>query len=390
MSITHSPLFAAGFRPFFLLSGLYAGVVLPLWLALYVGVMPQFGLAPLLWHGHEMIFGFVVAAISGFLLTAVPNWTNSRPVTGAALAGLVLLWLAGRAAVLASAYLPLWLVAVVDLAYLPLLGVALAAPLIAAGRWRNIAFLFLLLLLFVGNLLVYGEVLFHWDSGIAGLHLAIMAVALIVAVVGGRIVPSFTANWLRLTGRPVMTMPLPWLERAAVLSLAAVGAAVVLIPHNILTGALALLAAVIHTIRLSRWHGLKTLTHPILWVLHLGYLALVLGLVLVAVSTVWPPLTLAVALHALTAGCFGLMILGMMSRVSLGHTGRELRVSGWIVTAYVFVAVGTVLRLIAPLFDRAQIPLLHSGGSLWALAFLIFVIVYTPILLAPRPDGRSF
>lgn len=382
--------FAAGFRPFFLFAGLQAALMLPLWLAVYVGGIDlHLPFAAAVWHGHEMIFGFAGAAVGGFLLTAVPNWTNTHHVSGRPLMVLFALWLAGRVGFTLAGVLPPLLVAVACLSYLPMLAFLLAKPLIAAGKARNIVFLPILGLFLVSDALVQAGALWGWGDPLRGIYLGMSLVLVMIAIVGGRIVPSFTQNWLRMQGRPVELSPIGWIEKGAAQgSVLLAGVLTALVPGSKAAGVVLLLAALIHLVRLSRWHGLKTLSHPILWVLHLGYLWLVIGLALLGLASFIEALPVSAAVHALTAGCIGTMVLGVMSRAALGHSGRPLDVSKATVAAYVLLSLGTALRVVAPLLPDAQMGLTHAGGSLWALAWILFVVVYFPVVTRPRADGR--
>lgn len=382
--------FAAGFRPFFLFAAVDAAVMLPLWLAAWVGGLPL-GVAytASVWHGHEMVFGFAGAAVGGFLLTAVPNWTNTHHVSGKPLMGLFAAWLAGRVAFSLGGLLPPLLVAAVDLLYLPLLAALVGGPLLKAGKARNIAFLPILGVFWLSNLLVHLGIALGWGEPMTGVYGGIAVLLVMIAVVGGRIVPSFTQSWLRMQGRPVEVTPIPWVEKwgAAASVVVAAGLAAVA-PTSPAAGVALLAAAAIHLARMSRWHGWRTLSNPILWILHLGYLWLVVGLALLGLSSFWDALPPSAAVHALTAGCVATMILGVMSRAALGHSGRPLEVSPLTVAAYVLLSVGAALRVAAPLFVDAQVAFTHAGGSLWALAWLLFIVVYAPIVLRPRADGR--
>ncbi|MBR9970491.1 NnrS family protein [Magnetospirillum sulfuroxidans] len=382
--------FAGGFRPFFLFTALQAFLSLPLWLAVYVGgVSLDLPFAAALWHGHEMVFGFAGAAIAGFLLTAVPNWTNSHHISGKPLMLLFFLWLAGRLAFTLSGFLPAVLVALVDLSFLPLLAMMMARPLLSAGKWRNIAFLPILALFTLANLSVHLHILFGLGDGMTGVYAGLTMVLTMIAIVGGRIIPSFTQNWLRMQGHAIEVTPLAWLEKGGAVGSVVVGMVLAMAaPTSILAGIVLLLAASIHALRLGRWHGAKTAKSPILWVLHVGYGWLVLGLALLGSSSFFPALPMSAALHALTAGCVGTMIMAVMSRAALGHSGRQLLVSPLIVVAYVLLSLGALLRVVAPILSDAQMALTHAGGSLWALAWGLFVWVYFPILTRPRADGR--
>jgi uncharacterized protein involved in response to NO len=383
--------FAAGFRPFFLFTALQAMVALPLWLAVYVAAVPlNLPFADAYWHGHEMMFGFAAAAIAGFLLTAVPNWTGSRPVSGLPLIALFAIWCLGRIAVTASGYLPLPLVALIDLAYLPVLMVLVGRPLVAAKKIRNLAFIPILGLFWLFNVAFYAHALWSVGDALVALYGAMTVILSLIVIIGGRVIPSFTQNWLHMQGRARYDVSgYPWIERGgAIASLVIAMLLVSLWPDSVVSGMALLVAALIQGLRMSRWHGWRTAANPIVWILHVGYGWLVVGLVLMAISCFTPALPISSSIHAMTAGAIASMIMAIMSRASLGHSGRPLKVGKAMIWAYSLLSVGTILRLIAPLFPTALIPLTHSGGSLWSLAWLIFAIVYWPILTRPRLDGR--
>jgi len=378
-----SVFFASGFRPFFLFSALWALVAVPLWLAVNGAVVDlPIRFPAVVWHGHEMVFGFAGAAIGGFLLTAVPNWTDGTTVSGRPLMLLFALWLAGRVVMLTSGLLPLAVVAVVELSYLPVLAVMLAGPLLRARKMRNIAFLPILAALWLCDAWVMA-------GGAEAVRVAIVVVLVMIAVVGGRIVPSFTANWLRMQGRPVEVRSFAWVEKGgAAASVAVAGLLSVALPDSPVTAAALFAAAAIHGLRLSGWHGLKALGNPLLWVMHLGYAWLVLGLALSGLACLWPALPATAALHALTAGCAATMVIAVMSRAALGHSGRPLEASRLTVLAFVLVSLGALFRVAAPLAGEAVTTVIHVGGCLWALAWLLFAVVHLPIVLRPRADGR--
>ena len=385
--------FAAGFRPFFLFAGIDAALMVPLWLAVQLGwVDLGTDYAPMLWHGHEMLFGFVGAAIGGFLLTAVPNWTDGRILGGPKLIALFVAWLAGRAAFLLAGSLPPLVVAVADLAYLPGLAFLLGAQLIEAKKWRNMVFLVVL------GLLWGTDIVFHFGDRLMALHAGITLVMVMIAVVGGRIIPSFTQTWLMMNGTPHEPRRISFIEKGgAPLSILVAGVVMTALPGSVPAGIAMLAAAALHGFRLLGWHGVKTYPNPILWVLHVGYLWLVVGLALWGLSCllpVLPPLAAlpvlppsaalpvlppSAAMHALTAGSMSTMIMGVMSRAMLGHSGRPLTTSPMMVAAYVLVSVGALLRVVGQTM---------AGGTLWSVAWLLFVIVAFPIVVRPRADGK--
>ncbi len=385
---TVPPLFRAGFRPFFLLAGLQAALMVPAWLLLWLG---GHGMAlsypPVLWHAHEMLFGFAGAAVAGFLLTAVPNWTGAPPLKGRPLMALTGLWLAARIAFDLGGLLPPSVAAVLAIAFLPCLALSLAGPLLAAGKPRNLVFLPILGLLTAAEGLVLAEMQGWGSLGRNGLLLGVFILLLMIAVIGGRIIPGFTANGLRPLGRVVTPKSHPRLEKAAIGSLALAGLAWTVAPDgDSLAGGLALAAAALNAARLPGWYGWKTAPVPLLWVLHLGFAWLPLGLLLLGLSCFLPAVPMQAALHGLTTGCIGLMVVGVMSRAALGHSGRALRPHRLTVVAYGSIALAGLIRTLGPLVDPDQALLL--SGLAWSLGFALYAAVYAPICLAPRPDGR--
>ena len=382
-------LLAFGFRPFFLLAGLAGALTPPVFLAAYTGLIDaDFGGPVTYWHGHEMIFGFVVAAVAGFLFTALANWTGRAPVRGATLGILVGLWLAGRAAMALAGVLPAALVAVVDLALLPALAVLVLRELIRGRNRRNLPFPVLLMVLFAANLLFHLERLGIAETARPGLYLAVHVIALLIAIVGGRVVPAFTTAALRRAGRDACLRSPPWLERAAIATVAAVAVAELADPGGAAAGALALAAALLLAARLSGWRGLATLDQPILWVLHLGYGWLAVGFALKAAADLGGWLPPSAALHALTAGAAGTMILGVMTRAALGHTGRSLATPPAIVVAYGLISVGAALRVAEPVLAAPSVVILSASALIWAGGFAIFTVLYWPVLTRPRVGGR--
>ncbi|MDJ1158207.1 NnrS family protein [Chelatococcus sp. SYSU_G07232] len=377
------------FRPFFLAAGLSAVALVGLWLAAWVGGA-DLPLPPSLWHAHEMLYGFAGAAIAGFLLTAVPNWTGCARLRGLPLAGLAGLWLAGRLALAPGSIVPPEVAALVDVAFLPALGVVLAVPLLRAGAWRNIAFLLLLGVLTLANAAVHLDRL-GWAVGVGmtGIGLALDVVLLLVVVIGGRIVPAFTRNVLPPARADLWPISHPILERLAILSVVAMALGELVAPAALATGALAAFAAAVHGLRLALWKGWSAAGRPILWILHVGYLWVPVALGLKAVWLLSGAPWAAAWQHALTVGAFGTMILAVMSRASLGHSGRPLAVSRATVAAYLLVMVAAAARVTAPLAGTWYRETICLAGFAWVAGFLLFLAVYVPILLAPRVDGRE-
>lgn len=380
-------LFRAGFRPFFLAAGIEAALMVPAWLVIWLGGH-DFALSypPMLWHAHEMLFGFASAAVAGFLLTAAPNWAGAPPLRGRPLMALAGLWLAGRLAFDLGGTLPPAVAAALSLLFLPALACSLAGPLLAAGKIRNLIFLPILGALTIAQALVLAEMLGWADWGRNGLFLGIFILLMMIAIIGGRIIPGFTANGLRQQGVTVTPKSYPILEKAAIVTLALTGLAWTLLPDSPLAGALALVAATLNAARLPGWHGMKTLRVPLLWVLHLGFAWLPLGLALLGLSCFTAGVPPQAALHGLTIGCIATMILGVMSRAALGHSGRPLAPSRMTVAAYILVALAALVRTAGPL--AAPDLALMLSALLWSTGFVLYVLAYAPICLAPRTDGR--
>jgi uncharacterized protein involved in response to NO len=365
---SQAPVLSVGFRPFFLLSALWAALAVPVWLTAYVhGYAPRADLPAMFWHAHEMVYGFGFAAVAGFMLTAIPNWTGRVPVRGVGLAVLALLWLAGRVALLLPA-----MFAIVDLAFGIALMAVVARELIAGRNWRNLPMLAAL------GLLVAGNVLFHLGID-PTCRLGIATLLMLIALVGGRIVPSFTRNWLAKRG-PGTRLPAPEsvLDRVALLvTLVALGAWV----SGIATWPAAIAGAALAA-RLARWRGLSTASEPLLFILHAGYAWLAVGLILLGLE-IQPQ----AALHALTVGAIGTMTLAVMTRASLGHTGRALTADAATVAIYVLVTLAALMRVLSPLAGPHAVLVTSFAGLAWTAAFATFAFHYGRMLV--RASGSS-
>ncbi|HVA35195.1 MAG TPA: NnrS family protein [Stellaceae bacterium] len=384
-------LLSAGFRPFFLLSATWAALAVPLWLAFLAGAgtVPTL-LPPPIWHAHEMVFGYAAATVAGFLLTAIPNWTGRMPLQGGPLAALVGLWIAGRVAEFVSARIGAPAAAVLDLSFPVAFLVAVAREIVAGRNWRNLPMVAALTLLLVGNSLVHLEALGWAETGELGNRLGIATLLMLITLVGGRIVPSFTRNWLT-KNLPGAATPASfgWIDRAALLTTALALADWVAVPAAPWTPWVELIAALALGMRLVRWRGAGAWREPLLWVLHLGYGWLALGFLLLAVNGIMPLVPATAALHALTVGAIGTMTLGVMTRASLGHTGRPLVAGSGTTTIYALVTVAALLRLLAPLAGADYLLLLSLAGAAWSGAFGLFVFLYGRPLATPRVSGAA-
>jgi len=380
-----------GFRPFFLAAGLWSMFAMALWLALLAGrlSLPSL-LDPVAWHAHEMIFGYAAAAVAGFLLTAVPNWTGRLPVRGAPLAGLAGLWVLGRASVAASALIGAPLAALFDLAFPVLFFLLVGREILAGKSGKNLLMVALLALLVAGNAAMHLQALGGPATGPYGQRLGVAALVFLITVIGGRIAPSFTRNWLAKRGPGRMPGAFGAFDRVALLVTAAALLAWVAAPDTAPTAWLSLAAGLALALRLSRWCGWRTAAEPLLLVLHLGYAWLPVGFALVAASHVAALLPASAALHALTAGAIGTMTLAVMIRATLGHSGRPLTAGGGTVTIFALITLATVLRIAgAVAAGDAGGGLLLASGVVWIGGFGLFVGLYGPIMLRPTRDAGS-
>jgi uncharacterized protein involved in response to NO len=364
-----------GFRLFFPAAGVWALAAVAIWLAAFQGHLSlPTGFSPVAWHAHEMIFGFVPAAIAGFLLTAMPNWTGRRPIQGLHLAILFALWLAGRAAVGTSALVGTGVAAVVDLAFLAALFGTVLREIVAGKNWRNLPITVFLAVLFAANALTHLEAVGLATTGVAGQRLGIAVVVLLISLIGGRIVPSFTRNWLRLHGATRMPAEHGVLDGASIAILFVALTAWVVVPQNPATGIGLIVAAALALLRLARWQGQQTFREPLLWSLHLGYAWVPVGILLLGAGPFVPALPASAGVHALTAGAIGSMTLAVMTRATLGHSGRALSADRWTAAIYLFVAAAAALRVAAPLLAEAYLPLLWTSAAAWMAAFGIFAL----------------
>lgn len=391
----HSPpplaLLGLGFRPFFLSAGIAALLFLPLWIVFYhhPAMIPAhwYYPAPVFWHGHEMLWGYTVAVISGFLLTAVGNWTGTVVIQGWGLAGLALLWWAGRLVIFLP--LPPALIAIVDVSFIPVLIAVLARPLIQKKNYAQIPILIVLLLLAVANGLFHAQLL-GWttDSARLAQHGAIYGVMLLIVIIGGRVMPFFTERGLPASAQ-YQARQWPWLERILIPFTALSLFSLLLWPQTAWPGYLVLLTALAQTVRWTGWYHAAVWSVPLLWVLYTGYGWLIIGLVLTGISHIGWFAGQFLALHAFTTGAIGVMTLGMMARVSLGHTGRIMKAHRLTHLAFIVLNLAAITRVIlAGLWPAHYLVWLILAASLWALGFGLFLGVYGVMLMQPRIDGR--
>jgi uncharacterized protein involved in response to NO len=385
-----SSLFAYGFRPFFLLTGLAAAVFVPLWASAFVfGTGLGSAWPPTLWHGHEMLYGVICSAVAGFLLTAVPSWTGKKGFSGWPLLSLALLWTAGRLAIATSALWPDWWVAVVDLAFLPLLAMLISVPLVRA-RNRNTVMLVLLGCLWVPNL-IFHVALHHQNAPLAAhaVRAGIDVLLILVTLIGGRIIPAFTSSGLRSRGIQPDIRSSGLLTALAVAAMILVAIADIVAENSRVSAAVSAAAALIQTARMQQWATPHALKQSIIWVLHLAYFWLPVGLALKALALFGGFAVAAFWLHALTIGTLVTMIFGVMTRASLGHTGRPLVIKPMVTAAYALLTVAAMLRVFGlALHLRYPLVIVLAAAS-WTAAFVIFLLEYAPILVQARVDGKS-
>jgi uncharacterized protein involved in response to NO len=382
------PVLRAGFRPFFFLGPLWAIVVVGLWIQALAGAITlPTAFDPLAWHRHEMLFGFLGAVIAGFLLTAIPNWTGRLPISGWRLAALVSMWVAARVAILFSASVGGLAAMLVEATFLLTLAGACAREVLIA-RNRNLPVVGVVLLFALAAVIDHLEALKWITTDQLGWRGGIALILILITLIGGRIIPSFTSNWLikqrqaRLPGQPST------FDTFAIVTTAlALGCwAFALKPG--LTAALLFAAGLFQLARLARWSGLRTMTEPLVFILHLAYAWIPIGLLLLGLSIVDLDVSGTAGLHALSAGAMASMVLAVMTRATLGHTGRELRADRGTMAIYALVTVGAMLRVAAPWLPFDYLVVIKAAGTLWGGAFLLFLIVYGPKLLGARPDGR--
>jgi uncharacterized protein involved in response to NO len=374
-----------GFRPFFFGAAVWAALAMALWVPMLLGhlTLPT-AFEPVSWHAHEFLFGYLGAVVAGFLLTAVPNWTGRLPIVGWRLGVLAGLWLAGRVAVAVSGGMPALLVAVADLAFPLVFALLIAREIVAGKNWRNLIVLAMLGAFIIGN------ALFHWEAAKGdyaahgyGLRLGLGAGVMMIAVIGGRVVPSFTRNWLvkrRSTALPVS--PMQSFDMAALAALLVALVLWVVLPLGTLTGVALALAGVLHALRLVRWAGHRTLAEPLVTVLHAGYAFVPLGALALAVEILAPgSFGMAGAQHFWMAGAIGLMTLAVMTRATLGHTGQALTAGAGTVAIYLALILSVFTRVAGGVVPEVSGPLHTVAGLSWIVAFGGFAVVYGALLL---------
>jgi uncharacterized protein involved in response to NO len=388
--VMQSRVLASGFRPTFLAAAVAALLLVPAWVLIWGYGMPLPGGWPItLWHAHEMVFGFVAVAIAGFLLTAVPNWTGQRGFTGTPLLILMALWTAARVLIATAGAWLATAVLVLDVSFLVLLGILIAPPLLRSGN-RNAVMLVVLALL-AGCNATFHWALMHQNPPLAlrTILIAIDIALLLVTIVGGRIVPAFTGNALRASGSPIRILAWPAIGPVAVGLMVTVIVVDLLRPDSRLAGILAAIVAVVQTARMLQWRSFAVLRSPIVWVLHLAYAWLPVGFALKAMALLFGLALSAFWLHALTVGVLATMVLAVMSRAALGHTGRPLVVEPAIALGYLLLLGAALVRVFGlGVLSMPYPAVILVSATCWTLAFGSFFYVYAPILWSARFDGK--
>ncbi|MDP3331976.1 MAG: NnrS family protein [Methylococcaceae bacterium] len=385
--IFNLPLFNLGFRAFFALAGFAALTLIVLWSAMIEGDLAHENyFSQNYWHAHEMLLGYSVAVIAGFLLTAVKNWTGKPTLTGDQLAGLCLLWLYGRIVPFYEGLLPNELIALIDFAFLPVLAYQIIKPILQVGQYRNLVFVALLLVLALGNGLVHAEILgFQENTAWLGIELVVATIIVMILVIAGRVFPFFTERGLPGT----LTIKNPLFDTLSIVAAVLVFALELADISGTILALAALFAVVANVARLSGWYVQKIWYVPLLWVLYVGYGWIILGFGLTIFSA-YDLIAASLALHAFTIGGIGVLTLGMMARVSLGHTGRALRVSNAMAISFVFINMAALCRVLLPVVLPGWYNLLvYVSTFAWLAAFSLFVFVYSPILTSVRADGQD-
>lgn len=375
--------FSHGFRPFFFSAALFAGLAIPIWMAAFshgYAVGPR-GNA-LGWHGHEMVFGYVAAVIAGFVMTAIPNWTGRLPVMGMPLMALYLLWLAGRLAMfiggndlLIGTTDCLFLIAVAGFAW---------REVIAGRNWRNLPVCVVIAFLALANILDHAGGILGLPYQF-GLRMALALITSLMMLIGGRVIPSFTTNWMKKQGVAALPIAFGFYDKIALLVAVVVLLAWTVFPDARAVGVGFLIAAMLHVIRLLRWHGWHCGKDPLVLILHIAYFWIPVAFGSIGLAILRPDiLTSPQALHALTAGAMGQLTLAIMTRASLGHCGRDLRAGTGTMLIYLFVFFGALLRIVLPFTEFNYALGMSIAGAIWAFGFLLFAAIYGPMLFVPR------
>jgi len=377
--------FSNGFRPFFFGAGLWAATAMALWvffLATGQDVPSHFSATD--WHLHEFVFGYSTGVIAGFLLAAVPNWTGRAPIAGWPVAALATLWFAGRIALLFSAHLPPLLAATIDASFVAVLALVIGREIITAKNWRNLKVLIILALIGAANIMFHYEALTTAGYDGYGIRAGVALIIMLIMVVGGRIIPAFTHNWLAHQPNGRRPVPLNWFDKATMAVSAGALLLWVTVPDSAAMRPMAALSAALNFLRLSRWAGERTIKEPLLAILHIGFAFIPYGFLTIAVGNLLPGWSRASQIpHAFTAGAIGLVTLAMLTRTSLGHSGRPLAATKTVSLIYALVLLGVLTRIASEYLPDVE-PLLHAAATFWVLGFGLFTQSFLPIFFKPR------
>ncbi|CAL75138.1 putative membrane protein, NnrS-like [Bradyrhizobium sp. ORS 278] len=371
---------ANGFRPFFLLGAVQAALAILVWLPAYYGELTlNSAFVPRDWHVHEMLYGYLPAIVTGFLFTAIPNWTGRLPIRGLPLLTLVIVWIAGRIAVTTSIIGPWWADLLVDASFLALVVLAAAREIVAGRNWRNLPVVAIVGMLCAGNIAFHLEAHLRGSADVA-IRIGVAVIVLLLALIGGRITPSFTRNWLVKNHPGRLPAPFGRFDMAVVLISALSLLSWIVAPERTGTALALAVAGVLHVIRLARWAGDRTLRERLLVILHVGYAFVPLGFLATAAASLGWTLPSA-GLHAWMVGAAGIMTLAVMTRATLGHTGQALTASVATQAIYLGIIVAATTRVCAVLVPAHAVVLLHVAAFAWIIAFSGFVLAFGPLLL---------
>ena len=371
---------ADGFRPFFLLGAIQAALTILVWLPVFYGELRlTSAFAPRDWHVHEMLYGYLPAVVTGFLFTAIPNWTGRLPIRGLPLLALLAMWIGGRIAVTLSALGPWWGALLIDGAFLLLVALAAAREIAAGRNWRNLPVVGMVTVLWAGNVAFHIEAHFRGSADVA-IRVGVAVIVLLLALIGGRITPSFTRNWLVKNNPGRLPAPFGRFDMAVVLVSAISLLGWILAPASAVTGLALVAAGALHAVRLARWAGDRTWREPLLIILHIGYAFVPLGFLINAAASFGWVLPSA-GLHAWMTGAAGITTLAVMTRATLGHTGQPLTASAATRVIYLAVIAAAVTRICAVLVPAHGEVLLHVAAFAWVAAFSLYALAFGPLLL---------
>jgi len=381
---TGPKLLERGFRPFFLGAGLFAAIAMPLWVAMLAfDVSLASSLAGRNWHLHEMLFGYLAAVIAGFLLTAIPNWTGRLPVVGRSLGALWGLWLAGRIAMMFLQGVPV-VAAVIDSAFLVVFAALLWREILAGKNIKNVPVCVIVSLLAIGNIAFHALWLTD-NSTLQAERLGLGMIAILISLIGGRITPSFTRNWMMKQNITPLPAGFDTIDRVGLATGVAAIVVWIAFAGHMVSGVLFVVAALLYFYRVPRWRGLACLAEPLVVILHIGYLWLPIWFSLMAFSTFFPEsLSQASALHALSAGAIGTMTVGVVTRATLGHSGQPLTADKWTILIYALIISGALLRIFVDWLPFDYLMVVSTAGALWSFGFALFVVIYGPMLLGRK------